>query len=74
MSGANEHLWGVRAPRIFDLISQVEAGGAAGLACGLAPSKRLVELRGGAIEAVRAGAGKGREFIARAPLAAASAV
>jgi PAS domain S-box-containing protein len=55
-------------PRIFDLFSQVEPGKAAGLGVGLALAKKLVELHGGVIEAMSAGAGKGSEFSVRLPL------
>ena len=63
-------------PHIFDMFSQVEdahrcAGG--GLGLGLSIVRNLVELHGGSVQAVSAGAGQGAEFIVRLPLAEARA-
>ncbi len=60
-----EHL-----PRLFEMFSQVEGGGAraGGLGIGLWLTRGLVELHGGAIEARSAGSGAGTEIAVRLPL------
>jgi CheY-like chemotaxis protein len=58
--------------RIFDMFVQGRAPlkrSGAGLGIGLALSRRLAELHGGALEAHSAGPGKGAEFTLRLPLA-----
>jgi PAS domain S-box-containing protein len=59
-------------PRLFDLFIQADRTDQRGLGIGLALSKRLVELHGGAIEAHSDGVGKGSAFIVRLPLGASS--
>lgn len=56
--------------RIFDMFTRVDAGASApaGLGIGLALSRRLVELHGGAIEVGDASGGKGSRFTVRLPL------
>jgi len=59
-------------PRIFEMFTQVSASADrpnTGLGIGLALSRALVELHGGAIEAKSAGPGQGSEFIVRLALA-----
>ncbi|HET7201901.1 MAG TPA: ATP-binding protein [Steroidobacteraceae bacterium] len=61
-------------PNVFRLFSQVHPSVHAskgGLGIGLAISRRLVELHGGAIEVRSAGLGRGAEFCVRLPLSAA---
>ena len=60
-------------PRVFDLFMQADRTDQRGLGIGLALSKKLVELHGGAIEAQSAGLGKGSTFVVRLPLDPASA-
>ncbi len=55
-------------PRVFDLFMQADRTDQRGLGIGLALSKKLVELHGGAIEAQSAGLGKGSAFVVRLPL------
>ncbi len=55
-------------PRVFDLFMQADRSNEHGLGIGLALSKRLVALHGGAIEARSEGAGKGSAFVVRLPL------
>ena len=59
-------------PRVFDLFMQADRTDQRGLGIGLALSKKLVELHGGAIEAQSAGLGKGSAFVVRLPLDQAS--
>jgi PAS domain S-box-containing protein len=57
--------------RIFEMFSQADSSSEsvhAGLGIGLALSKGLVELHGGAIEAHSGGPGTGSEFVVRVPL------
>ena len=57
--------------RIFDLHTQVERAlerSGSGLGVGLALVRTLVELHGGAIEAISEGPGRGSEFVVRLPL------
>jgi signal transduction histidine kinase len=57
-------------PAVFTMFSQVKSGqdrSEGGLGIGLALSKGVVELHGGAIEARSAGPGLGSEFIVRIP-------
>ena len=59
-------------PRIFDMFTQVSPRSErahSGLGIGLALSRALIELHGGAIEARSEGPGKGSEFTVRLPLA-----
>jgi len=58
-------------PRIFDLFTQLDRRtdhSASGLGIGLALVRRLVEMHGGSISALSAGAGAGSEFVIRLPL------
>jgi len=58
-------------PRIFDLFTQLDRRSdqsAGGLGIGLALVRRLVEMHGGSISALSAGAGAGSEFVIRLPL------
>ena len=58
-------------PRIFDLFTQLDHRtdhSAGGLGIGLALVRRLVEMHGGSITALSAGAGAGSEFVIRLPL------
>jgi PAS domain S-box-containing protein len=59
--------------RIFDMFVRGRQArsdkNATGLGVGLALSRKIVELHGGAIEVMSEGAGKGSEFIVRLPLA-----
>ncbi|HEY6823886.1 MAG TPA: ATP-binding protein, partial [Steroidobacteraceae bacterium] len=58
-------------PRIFDLFTQLDRRSdqsASGLGIGLALVRRLVEMHGGSISAVSAGAGAGSEFVISLPL------
>ena len=61
-------------PRVFDLFMQADRNSETGLGVGLALSKTLVELHGGAIEAHSPGPGQGSSFVVRLPLAASSPV
>jgi signal transduction histidine kinase len=54
-------------PHVFDLFSQAQAGGEGGLGVGLSLVKGLVEMHGGSVTALSAGAGRGSEFIVRFP-------
>ncbi|HET9369873.1 MAG TPA: response regulator [Vicinamibacterales bacterium] len=57
--------------RIFEMFVQVDRGNGTslgGLGLGLALVRRLIELHGGAVEAVSAGIGHGTEVIMRLPL------
>jgi PAS domain S-box-containing protein len=57
-------------PHVFDLFVQAQphsATSTAGMGIGLTLAKRLVELHGGRIEALSAGAGLGSEFAIRLP-------
>lgn len=61
-------------PHIFDLFTQADRSlnrSQGGLGIGLALVQRLVELHGGTVTANSAGLGRGSEFVARLPLAAA---
>ena len=61
-----------RLQGIFDMFSQVESAlerSRGGLGIGLALTRRLVELHGGAVRASSAGLGLGSEFEVRLPLA-----
>jgi len=58
-------------PRIFDLFTQLDRRSdqsASGLGIGLALVRRLVEMHGGSIRALSAGAGAGSEFVIHLPL------
>jgi signal transduction histidine kinase len=58
-------------PRIFDLFTQLDRRSdhsSSGLGIGLALVRRLVEMHGGSVSAVSAGAGAGSEFQIRLPL------
>jgi len=58
-------------PRIFDLFTQLDRRSdhsISGLGIGLALVRRLVEMHGGNVSAVSAGAGTGSEFLIRLPL------
>ncbi len=55
-------------PRVFDLFMQADSAPLSGLGIGLALSKKLVELHGGAIEARSPGPGSGSVFTVRLPL------
>ena len=58
-------------PRIFDLFTQLDRRtdhSASGLGIGLALVRRLVEMHGGSVSALSAGAGAGSEFVIRLPL------
>jgi signal transduction histidine kinase len=58
-------------PRIFDLFTQLDRRSdhsTSGLGIGLALVRRLVEMHGGSVSAVSAGAGAGSEFRIRLPL------
>ena len=60
-------------PRIFDLFTQLDRRtdhSVSGLGIGLALVRRLVEMHGGSVSAVSAGAGAGSEFLIRLPLLA----
>ena len=60
-------------PRMFEMFSRGhrDSGRAqGGLGIGLALSRRLAEMHGGALEGFSEGAGKGSEFVVRLPLAA----
>jgi signal transduction histidine kinase len=57
---------------IFDLFSQVQPFGAAGLGIGLSVVREIVTLHGGRIEARSQGPGQGSEFIVTLPLAPSS--
>src|SRR4029434_381181 len=60
-------------PRIFDIFVQADTSlerSAGGLGIGLSLAKNLVELHGGTVQAVSAGAGLGSEFVVRLPIAA----
>jgi signal transduction histidine kinase len=60
-------------PRIFDLFTQLDRRtdhSVSGLGIGLALVRRLVEMHGGSVRAVSAGAGAGSEFMIRLPLLA----
>lgn len=64
-------------PRLFEMFSQVAPAlerSQSGLGIGLALSRGLVEMHGGAIEARSEGIGKGSAFIVRLPVLAESAV
>lgn len=64
-------------PRLFEMFSQVAPAlerSQSGLGIGLALSRGLVEMHGGAIEARSEGIGKGSEFIVRLPVLAEGAV
>ena len=57
-------------PRVFDLFVQAERRtelSAGGVGIGLSVVKKLVELHGGHVEAISAGAGRGSEFIVGLP-------
>jgi PAS domain S-box-containing protein len=57
--------------RVFDLFTQIDpcVGSAlGGLGVGLALVRRIVELHGGYVHAMSAGAGKGSEFVVRLPI------
>lgn len=58
---------------IFDLFSQVQPFGAAGLGIGLSVVREIVTLHGGRIEARSQGPGQGSEFIVTLPLAPSAA-
>ncbi|HYX73455.1 MAG TPA: response regulator [Steroidobacteraceae bacterium] len=58
-------------PRIFDLFTQLDRRtdhSTSGLGIGLALVRRLVEMHGGSVSALSAGAGAGSEFVIRLPL------
>jgi signal transduction histidine kinase len=58
-------------PRIFDLFTQLDRRtdhSASGLGIGLALVRRLVEMHGGSVSALSAGAGAGSEFVIKLPL------
>jgi CheY-like chemotaxis protein len=60
-------------PRMFEMFSRGDRSSGrdqGGLGIGLALSRRLAEMHGGAIDARSEGPGKGSEFIVRIPLAA----
>ncbi len=59
--------------RIFDMFLQIDTSlerSVSGLGIGLTLVKTLVEMHGGSVEALSAGAGQGSEFVVRLPLAA----
>jgi len=61
--------------KVFDMYAQADESlerSQGGLGIGLTLAKHLIELHGGRIEAMSAGAGKGSEFIVHLPLAAES--
>ena len=74
VSDSGEGISAAMLERVFDPFVQVGATEGrprpAGLGIGLALTRRLVELHGGAVEARSPGIGKGSEFIVRVPLAA----
>jgi CheY-like chemotaxis protein len=58
-------------PHVFDLFTQGERTldrSQGGLGIGLTLVRRIVEMHGGAVEALSAGAGQGSEFIVRLPV------
>jgi signal transduction histidine kinase len=63
-------------PHIFDLFTQVAAGGVdvqGGIGIGLSVVKNLVDLHGGSVQVRSDGAGTGSEFTVRLPLASSDA-
>lgn len=54
---------------VFDLYVQADSGSQGGLGIGLNLVRGLVELHGGSVEAISAGAGRGSEFIVYLPAA-----
>jgi signal transduction histidine kinase len=54
-------------PHVFDLYVQGDAGSQGGLGIGLNLVRGLVELHGGSVTALSAGAGRGSEFIVSLP-------
>jgi len=69
---------GERLEEVFEMFTQVPEHraqlGGGGLGIGLALSRRLAHLHGGALEAASEGLGKGSEFTLRLPLAKAAAL
>lgn len=61
--------------RVFEMFAQMDESlhrAQGGLGIGLTLAKNLIQLHGGRIEAISAGAGKGSEFVVHLPLAATS--
>ena len=56
-------------PHVFDLFVQADAGSQGGLGIGLSLVRGLVELHGGSVAALSAGAGHGSEFVVCLPAA-----